>query len=45
MLILAEMDDRALGALVGRIVIVGAVLLFVGQALWRLVAQKKTPPQ
>jgi hypothetical protein len=46
MLILAEMDDRALGSLVGTIVIVGVVALFVGQALWRSLTQKKaTPPQ
>jgi hypothetical protein len=45
MLILAEMDDRALGSLVGTIVIVGAVTLFAGQALWRAVKRKKpTPP-
>jgi hypothetical protein len=45
MLILGEMDDRALGSLVGTIVIIGAVAVFVGQALWRSVApQKKVAP-
>jgi hypothetical protein len=44
MTILGEMDDRALGGLVGTIVIVGAAGLFVGQALWRSMTMKETPP-
>jgi hypothetical protein len=44
MFILSEMDDRALGSLVGTIVIVGAVTLFAGQALFRAVTRKKTTP-
>lgn len=38
------MDDRALGALLGKIVIAVAILAFVGQMIYRAATKKSPPP-